>query len=148
MTRSLVFLSLLLSLPAFAQTETPAAPQFGEEIEVRVIDVDVVVTDRQGNPLTDLTREQFEIYEDGKRIDVDYFSRIVGGRIADLPAPAPAPATPDAIASRLRPRRLRDAADVGGLHRPDQPPAGGAATRACASCSSSCRTPSPAATAA
>ena len=101
MIRPLVFLSLFLSLFAFAQTETPAAPQFGEAIEVRVIDVDVVVTDAKGNPLTDLTREQFELYEDGKRVDVAYFSRIVGGRIADLPAAAPA--APDAIAQPAPP---------------------------------------------
>ena len=94
MTRFLfVVLSLLLVFSAFAQTEAPAAPQFGEEIEVRVIDVDVVVVDRQGNPIPNLTREQFELYEDGKRVDITYFSRIENGRLADLPPAAPQPAT-------------------------------------------------------
>lgn len=94
--------SLGLAWAVAAQTETPRPPQFADEIEVRVIDVDVVVTDRRGNPITNLTREDFELYENGKRLEIPYFSRIVDGRIADLPAdasqqgafPATAPRTP------------------------------------------------------
>jgi VWFA-related protein len=102
MTRRLLCaLTLLLSATAFAQNETPPM-QFGEEIEVRVIDIDVVVTDRQGNPRMDLTRDDFELYEDGKRVDIAYFSRIVDGRLMDMPpmestttaAGTPAPALP------------------------------------------------------
>lgn len=91
-------LAFFLPLLALAQTEAPApASQYGEEIEVRVIDIDVVVTDKQGNPITNLTREHFELYEDGKRVDVPYFTRVVEGRIADLPAADPAqPAAPSA----------------------------------------------------
>lgn len=98
----LVFLSLFLSVGALAQTETPPAPQFAEEIEVRVIDVDVVVTDRQGNPMTNLKREDFELYEDGRRLEITYFSRIVDGRIADLPPmpDAQEPGAPAAAAPR------------------------------------------------
>lgn len=83
-----VLLSVVMALSVLAQTETPPTPEFREEIEVRVIDVDVAVTDRQGNPITNLTRQDFELYEDGKRLEIPYFSRIVDGRIADLP-PAP-----------------------------------------------------------
>lgn len=104
-SRRFIFIAyvLLAVAPAVAaQTETPRPPQFTDEIEVRVIDVDVVVTDRRGNPMTNLTREDFELYENGKRLEIPYFSRIVDGRIADLPAdtdqqgafPAPAPRTP------------------------------------------------------
>lgn len=84
-----VLLFVLVALPVLAQTETPPAPKFGEEIEVRVIDVDVAVTDRQGNPITNLTREDFELYEDGKRLEIPYFSRIVDGRIADVQPGSP-----------------------------------------------------------
>jgi VWFA-related protein len=49
---------------------TASAPaqleQYVESIEVRVTNLDVVVTDRSGKPVTGLTREDFEIYEDGK----------------------------------------------------------------------------------
>jgi len=98
--------ALFLPLLAFAQAEVPApqaqsqpAPQYGEEIEVRVIDIDVVVTDKQGNPLTNLTRDDFELYEDGKRVEVPYFTRIVEGRIADVPAAAADPAQPAGAAA-------------------------------------------------
>lgn len=79
-------LLLLVSLGVTAQTAAPRAAEFAEEIEVRVIDVDVVVTDRHGNPIPDLTRESFELYEDGRRVEIAYFSRIADGRIADLPS--------------------------------------------------------------
>src|SRR5687768_13610016 len=103
MRATILSFALATATFVFAQQQ-PAPPQFAEEIEVRVIDVDVAVTDRQGNPLTSLTRDDFELYEDGKRVDIAYFSRIVDGRLADLPSPAaaqqgqsvttPAPRTP------------------------------------------------------
>ena len=34
---------------------------------VRLVDVDVVVTDSAGNPVRDLTPDEFEIIEDGRR---------------------------------------------------------------------------------
>ncbi|HEX8409334.1 MAG TPA: VWA domain-containing protein [Thermoanaerobaculia bacterium] len=83
--RLLCALSLLLvSAIVFAQSD-PQQQQFGEEIEVRVIDVDVVVTDRQGNPIMNLTRDDFELYEDNKRVEIAYFSRIADGRLTDVP---------------------------------------------------------------
>jgi VWFA-related protein len=46
---------------------TPAIPQekLVETIEVRVANVDVVVRDRQGHPVTGLTKDDFELYENG-----------------------------------------------------------------------------------
>jgi len=83
MRRLLCALSLFVSALALAQSDPPQ--QFGEEIEVRVIDVDVVVTDRQGNPMMNLTRDDFELYEDNKRVEIAYFSRIADGRLTDVP---------------------------------------------------------------
>ncbi|HVS32854.1 MAG TPA: VWA domain-containing protein, partial [Thermoanaerobaculia bacterium] len=104
---AVVLLALLVTGSAFAQSETPSA-QYAEEIEVRVIDVDVVVTDRKGNRLTNLTRGDFELYEAGKRVDIAYFSRTAGGRVADVPLPgvqtAPAGTEVVAIAPQAAPR--------------------------------------------
>lgn len=83
-----LFLPLLVAAAGFSQTETQITPEYAEEIEVRVIDIDVVVTDRRGNPLTELAREDFELYENGRRVDILYFSRIAGGRLADFPGPS------------------------------------------------------------
>src|SRR5687768_3898296 len=93
--RFVLLCSLLAAAPAALHAQTETAPaQYSEEIEVRVIDVDVVVTDRKGNRLKNLTREDFELYEDGKRVDIAYFSRTAGGRIADMPALPVPPSAP------------------------------------------------------
>src|SRR4030095_16239304 len=59
-----------------AQTPTPAAQQPAQppaapeqpifRTGINTVRVDVIVTDRQGNPVTDLKLEDFEIQEDGK----------------------------------------------------------------------------------
>jgi VWFA-related protein len=56
---SIAALIALLALPAFSQQKLV------ETIEVRVANVDVVVRDRAGKPVTGLTKDDFEIYENG-----------------------------------------------------------------------------------
>jgi VWFA-related protein len=52
-------LAWLLAFTAFSQTKLT------ESIEVRIANVDVVVRDRSGNPVSGLTKDDFELYEDG-----------------------------------------------------------------------------------
>ena len=52
----------LFYLPASAQKLPPER----HEVIVRLILVDVIVTDEKGNFVTDLTKEDFEVYEDGR----------------------------------------------------------------------------------
>ena len=59
---------------AAAQQSSP----FGEVLEVRVTSVDIVVTDRSGDPATGLKPSDFEIYENGKRQDITHFSEYGG----------------------------------------------------------------------
>jgi len=74
--------------PAAAQTEpAPAEPTDGappevffERLEVHVVNVDVYVTDRDGNPVTGLTKDDFELYEDGRRVPITNFYAVAGGR--------------------------------------------------------------------
>jgi VWFA-related protein len=49
----------------YAQNQQPGAevPKLVENIDVRVINIDVVVTDRRGNAITGLKRSDFEIFE-------------------------------------------------------------------------------------
>jgi len=56
----LPLLALLAAAPLAAQEKLV------ESIEVRVVNVDVVVTDHAGNPVTGLTKDDFEILENGK----------------------------------------------------------------------------------
>ncbi|HKO54588.1 MAG TPA: VWA domain-containing protein [Thermoanaerobaculia bacterium] len=48
----------------------PLQAQYTENIEVRVTNVDVVVTDRAGKPVAGLTQDDFEVLEDGKPQEV------------------------------------------------------------------------------
>jgi VWFA-related protein len=72
---------LLLSLCPAASGLTQEAPRqtIFEEIEVRVIDVDVVVTDREGRPITGLKRDDFELFESGKPVEIRYFTGVSEG---------------------------------------------------------------------
>ena len=60
------------------QTPTPPAdqPAVTFRVEVNYVEVDAVVTDAQGMPITNLTKNDFEIYEDGKKQDVATFSLV------------------------------------------------------------------------
>jgi VWFA-related protein len=75
----------LTAFPLFSQTAAPppAAPSgsdlFGETIEVRVVNVEVVVTDREGNRVTGLAPGDFKLRVDGKEIPIDYFTEVRGG---------------------------------------------------------------------
>ena len=76
---------LMLSAAALVSTQDPSAPQSPPQptfrAGVNVIRVDVIVSDDKGNPVTDLTREDFEIVEDGRLQTIDLFRhvRIDGG---------------------------------------------------------------------
>jgi hypothetical protein len=68
---------LVFALAWLAQTpvpQTPAPPQQQPTFRTRVdaVSVDVIVTDRQGNPVTDLTAADFEVREAGKMQSVEF----------------------------------------------------------------------------
>lgn len=68
-----------------------------ETIEVNVVNVDVYVTDKKGNPVSGLTRDDFEILEDGRPVAVSNFYAVEEGRpVAQTPAPSPSEAPPAA----------------------------------------------------
>ncbi|MDE2923757.1 MAG: VWA domain-containing protein [Acidobacteriota bacterium] len=52
---------------------------FSETIDVRVVNVEVVVTDRQGNRVQGLEASDFELLVDGKPTPIDYFTEIEDG---------------------------------------------------------------------
>ena len=71
-----------------------AEPTFRESVEVRVMDLDVVVTDSKGQPVRDLKKEDFRVRIDGKDMPIDYFTRVEAGTIH---APDLAAASPDRV---------------------------------------------------
>src|SRR2546430_10860098 len=95
---SRVFSALLLALPTgLLSAQQP--PTFTEEVEVRVMDVDVTVTDKSGRPVPDLKREDFTVKVDGKPVPIDYFARVEAGTIH---APDLATASPDQVLAAYR----------------------------------------------
>src|SRR4051794_9510361 len=96
MRATAIVLAALFCVPAHAQQP----PGYGETIEVRVVNLDVIVNDHDGNPVTGLTRDDFEIYENGRRKELSNFLEI------DDRAPAGASATDAASAARGEHRAL------------------------------------------
>ena len=108
--RSLAAVALCLAvLPSFAQEK------IAETIEVRVANIDVVATDRAGKPISGLTKDDFEIYENGKLQPITNFYEVRGPKTLDVgvsaapgtpAAPAPAATASDAAPADVRARRF------------------------------------------
>jgi len=78
--RTLALLTALaVAAPLLAQKQVePEMPKLVESIDVRIIDVDVVVTDRRGNPVTGLSKDDFEIYENNVPKVISNFYEVQG----------------------------------------------------------------------
>lgn len=85
-----VLVACLLS-PAWAQEPPAEDSTFFEEVEVNVVSVEVFVTDRDGNAISGLTRDDFEVYDAGRRVEISNFFAVEGGK-ASLAVAGPAPA--------------------------------------------------------
>jgi VWFA-related protein len=97
-----------LAIALAAQIELP---QIAEVVTVSVVNVDVVVTDRAGNHVRGLTRDDFILLEDGKPQDITHFSEIAREPVVDT-AKASTPEVP--------PRSLvifLDSGSIGASHR-------------------------------
>lgn len=72
--------------PSASESDSASAPSSGTnskadnttnttiKVPVNVVNVPVTVLDKRGNPVIDLTRGDFRIYENGKRQNIRYFS--------------------------------------------------------------------------
>lgn len=102
---------LLLLIDTHAQAPPAQRSKEGDSSEVRAIVVDVVVSDHNGLPVTDLTDKEFEITEDGVRQDIGSFTPIAGGlgtapnaTPTSTPSPNAAGATPAATSPPTAPQ--------------------------------------------
>ena len=79
------------------QPATEPAEVFIESIDVDLVNVEVFVTDKKGNRVTGLTAEDFEVFEDGRPVEITNFYAVEGGKPRSLPTavpPAEAPSSP------------------------------------------------------
>jgi VWFA-related protein len=122
---SLSFTTLLALLTAasLAAQETTLQPSAGDlpaegqpfvdSIDVQVVNLEVFVTDRQGQRVGGLTREDFEVLEDGRPIQVSNFYAVAGGQTevpggsALLMAAEPGEAAEDTAAGETLPLEQR-----------------------------------------
>lgn len=98
----LVSLASALLLAAWTPASAaapPAAPSFGEVVEVNVVNVEVYVTDRNGNRVTGLKKGDFAVFEDGKPVGVSNFAEVERNAANRTPAGAPPPASAEPVAA-------------------------------------------------
>jgi Ca-activated chloride channel family protein len=84
---------MLAAAPLMAQ-KPPAPdqkpfPPVAEKVEVSVTNVEVVVTDSKGNRVAGLTRDDFEVYQDGTPQKISNFYAVSGGKASVSIPPRP-----------------------------------------------------------
>src|SRR5262245_18859303 len=119
-TAAVVCLVLAAGSPIGSQQPTPAptradgAPSFQEVVEVNIVNLTVRVTDRDGIPVQQLERKDFEVLENGAPVPITNFYEVKsttdydqvrrererGARQAVAPPPAPSDQQPAAESSQ------------------------------------------------
>lgn len=76
--KSKTLLAFLLTISFLAQTAAQDPVKQGDVVRVdtNLVQIDVVVTDKNGKQVTDLKPEDFEVSEDGKKRQITHFSYI------------------------------------------------------------------------
>src|SRR5436309_10532217 len=97
----------LLLVPALSHAagEPPAGESFKESIEVSVVNLDVYVTDKKGQPVTGLKKEDFQVLEDGRPVEISNFFAESRGTEPAAPAASggPGQSAPERpVSQRLR----------------------------------------------
>jgi len=98
-------LVLLFGYPTQAQESSV----FVDRIDVNVVNVEVFVTDSNGQPVEGLSRDDFEVFEDGQRVEVANFYTVkrqseLGDEVdSTSPTAATGEATPSVTARRAVP---------------------------------------------
>jgi VWFA-related protein len=93
-----------LVLSAAVPTPTPRSGPLVRNVDVTVTNLDVVVTDRKGNRVRGLTKDDFNVYEDGVLQPLTNFYAVDGGKVVFFgdepipgvdpePSPTPRPIT-------------------------------------------------------
>ncbi len=72
--RRLLLAFALLSLLTGATPKRPTIPTLGETIDVNIVNIDVVVTDKSGKRVRGLTKDDFIVLENGKPREISNFA--------------------------------------------------------------------------
>ncbi|MEM6455977.1 MAG: VWA domain-containing protein [Acidobacteriota bacterium] len=91
-----MLLVLALAPPLAAQADDDADANEGLEglfidvVDVNVVNVDVYVTDKKGNPITGLTKDDFVLHQDGRPVAISNFYAVESGRASRANTEQPA----------------------------------------------------------
>ncbi len=79
--------------PTTASPTTASTTRFEETVEVNVVNVDVVVTGKDGKRARGLRREDFRLYEDGEPVEISHFQAPTSAAAGAEPDGEPSPGT-------------------------------------------------------
>ena len=91
--RAALLPAIFASASLLGSAQQQPAPSATFQVEVNFVDIDAVVTDERGNFVGDLTKEDFELLDDGKPQEISAFS------LVDIPMPSASARPPAATAS-------------------------------------------------
>src|ERR1044071_666077 len=90
MTKSALLLLLALSI-VIGTSASPQTPDSGApviRVTTRLVQINVVAHDRNGEPASDLTKDDFVLYDKGEEQKIRYFSRETNEPLPDYPSAA------------------------------------------------------------
>jgi VWFA-related protein len=105
----LLLLAAVLSAQGPAQQPAQPPAQQAQEnptfrVRIDAVTTDVLVRDDKGNFVSDLKKDDFEIYEDGVLQDISSMTVVTGGRVTNALLPPPAPPPEGIILPPTKPR--------------------------------------------
>ena len=98
--------------PGVGSASAAKEQSFSEQVEVNVVNLEVFVTSRNGQPVSDLKREDFSVFEDGKPVSLTNFFTSerelrTGPAAPQAPTGAATPAASAVVAAPARPEDQR-----------------------------------------
>ncbi len=83
----LISTTALLVVSPVSSAQDPASGLFFDTVDINVVNVEVLVTDKDGQPVKGLRRDDFELFENGQPVEITNFFAIEDQRaIVDDPA--------------------------------------------------------------
>ncbi len=72
-----------------APAQAPSSQDQRFRVQIQLVTTDAIVRDAKGQFIPDLTKDDFDVYEDGVKQDLSSMTMVHGGRVTNLLAPAP-----------------------------------------------------------
>jgi VWFA-related protein len=101
----IVFLGLVLTIISNAQKNQTSGKDYKIQVGVEEVRVDAVVLDKKGNQITDLTADDFEIYQDGKLQKITSSTYVAGPQKRETTVASPEASEAELLVSKPKPSK-------------------------------------------